>query len=147
MDEQSAERNERGTVRSHVPQQLQQQSSQNQQHLSAVKLTAKDSLNGFTASKHSKEKEKDKKDKKKKRTKSSNQDDVNMQLLSASLSEAGADGGRALFKISSQTKSNQHLNNDFLLESMKLINEPNERKTNAGANNSDASNEEKIPLV
>lgn len=71
-----------------------------------------------------------------------------MQILSASLSESAAsDGGRALFKISSQTKSNQHLNNDFLLESMKLINEPNERKTNQAANNSDALNEEQIPLV
>ena len=148
MDEQGAERNER-IGRSHLPQhqQLQQQLSQNQQNSSGVKLTVKDSLNGFTASKHSKEKEKDKKDKKKKRTKSSNQDDVNMQLLNASISEAAVDGGRALFKISSQTKSNQQLNNDFLLESMKLINEPNERKTNAGTNNSDASNEEKIPLV
>lgn len=146
MDEPNVERNERAG-RSYVSQQqLQQQQSSQNPHLASVKLTTKDNLNGFASSKHSKEKEK--KDKKKKRTKSSNQDDVNMQILSASLSESAAsDGGRALFKISSQTKSNQHLNNDFLLESMKLINEPNERKTNQAANNSDALNEEQIPLV
>ena len=69
-----------------------------------------------------------------------------MQLLSSSMSEStGADGGRVLFKMNS--KSNQHLNNDFLLESMKLISEPNERKTNQAPNNSDTLNEEKVPLV
>ena len=143
IGEEIEENTERAT-RSNLSQQ--QQSSQNQSHLTSVKSTAKDNLNGFTLSKHSKEKEKEKKDKKKKRTKSSNQDDVNMQLLSASMSEpAGTD--RALFKIGSQTKSNQHLNNDFLLESLKLINEPNERKSNLTSKNSDGLNEEKIPLV
>lgn len=142
MDEPNAERNAgRGQA---VAQQLQQQQSAQNPHLAAIKLAAKDNLNGFASSKHSKEKEK--KDKKKKRTKSSNQDDVNMQILSASLSES-ATTDRSLFKLSSQTKSNQHLNNDFLLESMKLINEPNERKTNQSASNSDALNEEQIPLV
>lgn len=97
--------------------------------------------NSLISSKHQKEKD-SKKDKKKKRTKSSNQDDVNhLQILNSTDND-----NRVLYKINSQTKSNQHLNNDFLLESMKLINEPTDRKSNQ-MNHSDGLNDEKVPLV
>ena len=118
-----------------------QQQTSNQ--LVTSKLSTKEnlsSINGFTLS-ASKSKEKDKKDKKKKRTKSTNQDDLNLQILNASSETEN----RVLFKMNSQTKSNQQSNNDFLLESMKLINESNDRKLPSNQINS--GDEEKMPLV
>lgn len=102
------------------------------------KSSIKDNLNSFTSSKHVNKE--NKKDKKKKRTKSSsNQDDINVQIMNTNESD---NNRTILFKMNSQTKSNS--NNDFLLESMRLL-DPNEsRKT---ANNSADLNDEKMPLM